>query len=337
MDGHANQETLLFKSFARSSLIRATCAVLALATSVGAAAQSYPDKPVKVVVGFAPGGTNDVLARLFATRLQDRLKQSFVVDNKPGAASMIAAELVVKAPPDGATLFVASSGAMTINPALYPKISYDPIGDFAPVALLGSFPLVVTVNASSPVKSLRDLTAASKSAAGGSLDHGVGSSTFQLAAELFAREAKLKFNHIPYKGSGPTVTALLGGEIAVAVLDVAAVLPQIKAGKLRALAVTTAARSSVLPDVPTVAESGFAGYDVAIWTGLVTPKGVTAEVQNKLRATVKDILAEKDTREKIEALGMEPGSVDGGAFAKLIASDLAKWTAVAKSANIKVE
>lgn len=327
----------MLAGFARCCLLICGIAANLFLTAASHAQGGYPDRPVKVVVGFAPGGTNDVLARLFSDRLQDRLKQPFIVDNKPGAASMIAAEFAAKAPPDGATVFVASSGALTINPALYPKIKYDPVADFAPVALLGSFPLVVTVNAASPIRRIQDLAAASRAAPNGSLDHRVGSSTFQLAAELLAREGKISFTHIPYKGSGPTVTALLGGDISVAVLDVAAVLPQIKAGKLRALAVTTARRSAVLPDVPTLAESGLPNYDVAIWTGLVVPKATGADVQDRLRATVKDILAEKDTRERIQALGMEPGNADGAAFSRLIVSDLAKWGAAAKGANIKVE
>lgn len=327
----------MFQSLSRRLVIGFCGVACAVSIALPLAAQTYPDRPVKIVVGFAPGGTNDLLARLLASRLQERMKQSFLVENKPGAASMIAAESVAKSAPDGATLFVASSGAMTINPALYRKISYDPVADFTPIALLGTFPLVVTVNASSPIRNLRDLGTASRAAPNGSLDHGVGSSTFQLAAELLAGEAKLKFNHVAYKGSGPTVTALLGGEIAVAVLDVAAVLPQIRAGKLRALAVTTAQRSSVLPDVPTVAESGYADFDVVIWTGLVTPKGISAEVQNSLQSAVRDVLGERDTRERIQALGMEPGHADNQAFARLITSDLAKWTAAARMANIKLD
>jgi len=326
-------------------VIRRMTGFLSVAVAIAAAAalpfasnaQPYPDKPVKVVVGFAPGGTNDVLARLFASKLQERLKQSFVVENKPGAASMIAAESVARSPADGSTLLIASSGAMTVNPAIYPKISYDPVADFVPIALLGSFPLVVTVNASSPMKTLKDLATAAKGAPNGSLDHGVGSSSFQLAAELLAREQGIKFNHVPYKGSGPAVTALLGGEVPVAVLDVAAVLPQLKAGKLRALAVTTAHRSSVLPDVPTVAESGLPGYDVAIWTGLVAPKATQGEVQTRLRSAIKDILQEKEVRDRIQSLGMEPGHTDAAAFSRLIATDLAKWASAAKGANIKVE
>ena len=307
------------------------------AVAVSQAQSAYPDKPVKVVVGFAPGGTNDILARLIASKLQERLKQPFVVDNKAGAASIIAAEYSSKAAPDGYTLFVASSGALTINPALYSKLSYDPVKDFTPVALLGSFPLVVAVNAASPIKDLKGLVEAGKKAPSGSLNHGVGSSTFQLAAEILAHDTGIKFTHIPFKGTAPTLNALLAGNVQVAVLDISPLVPHIKAGKIRALAVTTAKRSPVLPDVPTVAEAGVPGYDVPIWTGLVVPKGTPVEVTNVLRDALKDILAEKDVVAGLEKIGMEPGHTDAAAFGRQITGDLAKWTAVAKSAGIHAD
>jgi tripartite-type tricarboxylate transporter receptor subunit TctC len=310
---------------------------MTMTMTMGAAHAAYPDKPVKVVVGFAPGGTNDILARLISVKLQDKLKQPFVVENKPGANSIVAADYVSKAAPDGYTLFVASSGVLTINPVLYSKLDYDPIKDFEPVALLGSFPLVVTTRADFPASSMKSLPEMAKKSQYGALDHGVGSSPFQLAAELYGHDAGVKLNHVAYKGSGPTIVALLGGEIQLAFLDIGAVLPQIKGGKLKALAVTTANRSKSLPDVPTIAESGVAGYDVPIWTGLVVPKGTPADVTARLRAALKDVLADKEVVSKIEALGMEPGNTDAAAFGKRVTGDLAKWRAVAKSANIKAE
>ncbi len=304
---------------------------------VGQAQSSYPDRPVKVVVGFAPGGTNDILARLIASKLQERLKQPFIVDNKAGAASIIAAEYSSKAAPDGYTLFVASSGALTINPALYSKLPYDPVKDFTPIALLGSFPLVVAVNAAFPIMDMKGLVEAGKKAPSGSLNHGVGSSTFQLAAEILAHDNGIKFTHIPFKGTAPTLNALLAGSVEVAVLDISPLMPHIKAGKIRALAVTTARRSPVLPDVPTVAEAGVPGYDVAIWTGLVVAKGTPVDVTNILRDALKDILAEKDVIAVLERIGMEPGNSDAAAFGRRITGDLAKWNAVAKSAGIRAD
>ncbi|RYZ13115.1 MAG: tripartite tricarboxylate transporter substrate binding protein [Comamonadaceae bacterium] len=311
-------------------------AVASLALAAPASAE-YPDKPVKVVVGFAPGGTNDILARLISVKLGERLKQSFVVENRAGANSIIAAEFSAKAPADGYTLFVASSGALTVNPALYAKLPYDPARDFQPIALLGSFPLVITTNAASSVRTMADLKAMGRKSADGSLNHGVASSSFQLAAELYARESGMKFTHVNYKGTGPVLNGLLGNEVELGFVDIAAVLPQIQGGKLRALAVTTARRSKVLPDVPTVAESGTPGYDVPIWTGLVAPAGTPAEATDRLKAALKQVLAEPDTIVRLQALGMEPGNVDSAAFGRQITGDIQRWTALARSANIKAE
>lgn len=310
-------------------------AAAAFATAPARAA--YPDHTVKVVVGFAPGGTNDILARIVAVKLQEKLKQSFVVENRAGANSIIAADYVAKAAPDGYTLFVASSGALTVNPGLYATLAYDPIRDFQPVALLGNFPLVVTVNADSPAKSLADLKTIGKGHPDGSLTHGVASSSFQLAAELYAREAGVKLTHVNYKGTGPVIAALLGNEVDVAFVDIAAIVPNIRAGKLRALAVTTTKRSSILPDVPTVAEAGVPKYEAPIWTGLVVPAKTPADVAALLQKTLKEILAEPDVVKQIQALGMEPGALEGGAFGALIASDLRKWTTLAKAAGIKAD
>ena len=302
-----------------------------------AAAQTYPDKTVKIVVGFAPGGTNDILARLVAQKLQDKLKQGFIVDNRPGANSAIGNDLVAKATPDGYTLLVSSSGGLTTNPILIKSLAYDPVKDFEPVALLGSFPLVVTVPASLPVNNFAELVKFSKTSKDGRLDHGTPTTSFVLVAETLTEAAGVKFNHILYKGSGPVVTGLLGSEIQVAVLDIPAVVNQVKAGKLKALAVTTAKRSPALPDVPTIAESGYAGYDIPIWTALMAPKGTPEPVLARLRTAVGEILKEKDTVEKMHALGLEPGDADSAALERRISSDIARWSKVANAANIKPE
>lgn len=302
-----------------------------------AAAQPYPDKPVRIVVGFAPGGTNDILARLMAQKLQERLKQTFVVENKPGANSSIGNDFVAKSKPDGYTLLVSSSGGLTTNPILMKNLPYDPVKDFEPIALLASFPLVVTVPATSPVRSLAELAQFAKTTKDGRLDHGTPTTSFVLVAETLAERANMRFNHIMYKGSGPVVNGLLGGEIQVGVLDSPAVMAQVKAGKLRALAVTTGKRSAALPDVPTVAESGFSGYDIPIWTALMAPKGTPEPVLARLRTVVAEILKEKDTADKMQALGLDPGDADSAALARRIGSDIARWAQVAKSANIKPE
>lgn len=326
---------------ARRAYLHAVCAAatgLMLPTFASAAADNYPDKPVNIVVGFAPGGTNDILARLIAAKLQERLKQTFIVDNKPGANSAIGNAYVAKAKPDGYNLLVSSSGGLTTNPVLMKALPYDPVKDFEPIALLGSFPLVVTVPAASPVKNFSELGAFAKTkSVDGKLDNGTPTTSFILVAETLAAASGLKFNHILYKGSGPVVAALMGSEIQVGVLDSPAVVNQIKAGKLRALAVTTGKRSAALPDVPTIAESGYPGYDAPIWTALMAPKGTPEPVLAKLRTTVAEILKDKDTIDRMQVLGLDPGNADAAALGKRIASDITRWEAVAKTANLKPE
>ena len=304
-----------------------------------ALAQAWPDRPVKIVVGFPPGGTNDILARLIGARLQERLKQGFVVENKPGASSAVGNDAVAKSRPDGYTLLVSSSGGLTVNPVLMANLAYDPEKDFDPIALLGTFPLIVTVPASLPVNSLAQLVDYAKKAKNGTLDHGVATTAFQLVAETLASATGIRFNHVNYRGSAPVVTALMGGEIQVGVLDSAAVMSQVKAGKLRALAVSTGRRASALPELPTVAEAiGSAStYDVPIWTALMAPRGTPPEILATLRRAVGEILAEKDTIEKMQGLGLDPGNVDAPALARRISSDIARWREVARAANIKPE
>lgn len=327
----------------RRRLLRVFRGASALAITVlalhapGAMAQAYPERTVKIVVGFAPGGTNDILARLIAQKLQDKLKQGFIVENRPGANSAIGNDFVAKSKADGYTLLVSSSGGLTTNPILMKNLPYDPVKDFEPIALLGSFPLVVTVPASLPVKNLAELVQYAKTTKDGKLDNGTPTTSFVLVAETLTERAGLKFNHILYKGSGPVVAGLLSGEIQVGVLDSPAVVAQVKGGKVKALAVTTGKRSSALPDVPTVAESGYPGYDIPIWTALMAPKGTPEPVLAKLRAAVAEILKEKDTIEKMDTFGLEPGDADSAALARRISADIARWSSVAKSANIRPE
>ena len=324
---------------ARRATLRALFASLAGACLIGTApavaAESYPEKPVSIVVGFAPGGTNDILARLVAAKLQEKMQQSFVVENKPGAASAIGTGYVAKARPDGYTLLVSSSGGLTVNPVLMKELSYDPVTDLEPIALLGLFPLIVTVPAEMPVNNLKDLAEFGKQAPDGLLNHGVASTSFQLVAETISEVSGIKFNHVPYRGSGPTVTDLLGQQIQVATLDSAAVMPNVQAGKLKALAVTTGTRSGAFPEIPTVAESGYPDYDVTIWTALMAPKGTPEPILAKLRESVAEILKEEDTVEKMRALGMDPGNADSAALGERIKQDIARWDVVAEAANMK--
>lgn len=313
------------------------CALGNTAWGTAMAQEAYPERPVKIVVGFAPGGTNDIVARALAIKLQERLRQPFLVENKPGASSAVGTDFVAKARPDGYTLLVSSSGGLTVNPVLMANLPYKPEKDFDPVALLGTFPLVVAANASLPFNNLAGMVDYARKNKGGQLDHGVASTSFQLVAEMLGHATGLKLNHVNYRGSGPTVTALLGGEIQLALLDSAAVMSQVKAGKLKALAVTTAQRSSALPELPTVAESGFKGYDAPIWTALMAPKGTPEPVLARLRAGVREILQEKDMVDKLRALGMDAGNTDGAALSRRISDDIRRWGDIARQAGIKPE
>ncbi|HMS05460.1 MAG TPA: tripartite tricarboxylate transporter substrate binding protein [Burkholderiaceae bacterium] len=324
-------------NMARGAVLPVTLALAAAWAPLAVLAQNYPDRPLKIVVGFAPGGTNDILARLIAAKLQEQLKQGVTVDNKPGANSAVGTDFVAKAKADGYTLLVSSSGGLTVNPVLMKNLPYDPLKDFEPIALLGSYPLIVTVPATLPVKSLAELIRYGKTVKDGTLNHGVASSSFQLAAETLSTASGLRFTQVNYRGSGPVVAALLAGEVQLGVLDSAAVIQQVKAGKLKALAVTTAKRSAAFPDIATVAESGLAGYEVTIWTALMAPKGTPEPVLSRLRGMVGDILKDKETVEKMTALGLDVGDADAPALSRRIASDMARWAQVAKAANIQPE
>lgn len=320
-----------------SKVLVSALLALGLTFQMGMAKAEYPDKPVKIVVGFAPGGTNDLVARFIAAKLQTKLKQSFIVENKPGASSAIGTDFVAKAAPDGYTLLVSSSGGLTVNPVLMPNLAYKPEKDFEPIALLGTFPLIVVGSPNYPFQTIVGMVDYAKKQRGGELDHGVASTSFQLVAETLANATGIKFNHINYRGSGPTVTALLGGEIQVALLDSAAVMSQIKAGKLNALAVTTAQRSSALPNVPTVSELGFKGYDAPIWTGFLAPKGTPKPVIDTLRNAMKDILQDKELVEQLKGLGMDIGNTDSAALSKRISTDIKRWSEVAKKSGLQPE
>ena len=243
-------------------LLLAALASLTLAAQAQTA-DVWPAKPVRFVVGFPPGGANDILGRLVGAKLQERLGQTFVIENKPGANAIIATEFVAKSAPDGYTLLIGASGAMTFNPGLYSKLPYDPVKDFAPVTMIGSFPLVLTVAPSTGVSSVKELVALAKSKPG-ALNYGAGSTPFQLAAELFKMQTGTDFKHVPYKGSAATVNALLGGEIALTFVDSPPVVAQIRAGKLRGLAVTSPKRAPFMPEMPTAIEAGVPEFEVVL-------------------------------------------------------------------------
>ena len=297
---------------------------------------AYPVKPIRLVVGYTPGGGNDLIARIVAAKLQDKLGQPVVVDNKPGAQSVVAAEIVAKAPPDGYTLLIAPSGPMTINPAVYGKLPYDPARDFAPVSLLAEFPLLLAVGAGQPVKSVKEVVefahAHPKLA-----NYASGATPFQLAGEMFNQRTGSSFQHIPYRGSGDAVQAVVAGQVLMTISDSGPMAGPLDGGRLRALAITTARRPPAFPDVPTFAESGIADMEIELWTGVVAPAATPAEIIELLQDAIGDTLDMPAVRSALEAINVDPRATTAVEFRELIGRDIARWKAVAAKANIKLD
>ena len=319
----------------RRSLLAASAALPIAGTARGQQ-QTWPSRPVRLVVGYSPGGGNDLIARIVSAKLQDKLGQPIVVDNKPGAQSIVAAELVAKAPPDGYTLLIAPSGPMTINPAVFSKLPYDPLRDFAPVSLLAEFPLLMVVGASQPVKSVKQLVEYGK--ANPKLANYASSATpFQLASELFNQRTGSSFQHIPYKRSGEMVQAVLSGQVLMTIADSAPVAGPLKSGKLRAIGITTAKRPPDFPDVPTFAEQGISDMEISLWTGVVAPNGTPAEIVERLQDVIEDTVEVPAVRNALEAINVDPRSTSPKEFRELIVRDGERWKAVATKANIKLD
>ena len=310
---------------------------LAAALAGPALAQpAYPSKPLRLVVGFPPGGANDILARLVGAKLQEQWGQPAVIDNKPGANAIIATEFVARSAPDGYTLLVGASGAMAFNPGLYAKLPYDPVRDFEPVTMLGSFPLVLAVSPSLPAQSVKELVQL-VAATPGKYNYSAGSTPFQLAMELFKLRTGVALNHISYKGSAQAVGAVLTNDVQMTFVDAPPAVGQIKAGKLRALAVTSRTRAPVLPEAPTMIEAGIADFEVVLWTSLFAPAGTPRAVVEKLQQQIAAILRLPDVAERMAALGIEPVGSTPAQLAAVLRADVEKWTAVAKSANVKAD
>jgi tripartite-type tricarboxylate transporter receptor subunit TctC len=315
---------------ARLLLITALCA-----SASGAWAQPYPSKPIRIVVGFPPGGGNDIIARLVGAKMQESWGQPVVIDNKPGAASIVAAEHVAKSAPDGYTLFVNATGGMSINPVLYAKLPYDSLKDFVPISMVGSFPLMLVVHPSVPAKTVPELVAYAK-ANPGKLNYSSGSSAFQVATEMFKQMTGTDMRHIPYKGSAASITAVIAGDVQMTIVDAPPLMPQIKSGKVTALAVTSAQRSKALPDVPALAES-VPGYEMVLWIGMFAPAGTPREITAKLNAEVVRIIKLPDIREKLHAMDVDPLGNTSDQVTAWIRREIAKYRPVVKAANIKAE
>jgi tripartite-type tricarboxylate transporter receptor subunit TctC len=310
-------------------------AVALLLAAAGAGAQAYPSKPIRIVVGFPPGGGNDLIARLVGAKMQESWGQSVVIENRPGANSIIAAEHVAKSAPDGYTLLVNATGGMSVNPVLYAKLPYDSIKDFVPISIVGSFPLVLIVHPSVPANSVPELVAYAK-ANPGKLNYSAGSTAFQVASEMFKQMTGTDMKHIPYKGSVQSITAVISGDVQMTIVDAPPLMPQVKSGKVKALAVTSAQRSKALPDVPAVAES-VPGYEMVLWIGMFAPAGTPRDIAAKLNAEVVRIVKLPDIREKLHAMDVDPLGNTSEQVTAWIKREIAKYGPVVKAAGIKAE
>lgn len=318
---------------ARFALLLAA-AIIAAASSF---AQAYPTKPIRLIVPFAPGGTTDVFGRILGEKLAERLGQPFVVDNRAGANSVVGSEIVARASPDGYTLLIVAAG-FTVNPSLIGKLPYDTVRDFAPIGLIGGGPYLMVVHPSVPAKTVNEFVSWVKSRPGqvNYASTGIGSPP-HLAAELLKVTAGIDMQHVPYKGGGAALPDLLAGRVTMFFGSISTLGSHVQSGKLRAIAVTTTRRSSAMPDVPTVAESGLAGYEVNGWYGLLAPGRTPRAIVGRLNAELQRVLNDSDTRKQFMQRGMDPLTGTAEEFAALIRSEIAKWAKVVRAAGIRPE
>lgn len=320
-------------------LLPLAAAVAALAAPLSPAiAAEYPAKPIRMLVGFPPGGSTDVLARLVGQFLGQSLQQQVVIDNRAGATGNVASELTARANPDGYTLMMATVASHAINPALFSKVPYDPVKDFAPVSLVASYPLVLVINPRVPAKSVGQIVELARAKPGQLRYSSSGNgSPGHLSAELFKSAARIDMIHVPYKGGAPATTAVLSGEVEMNFGTLPAMMPHVKAGKLLAPAVTTARRSPALPEVPTVAEGGLSGFDVSSWAGVVAPAGTPRPIVDRLQRELVAVLKNPTVRERLASEGAEPVGNTPAEFGAFIKVELVKWAAAVKQAGARVD
>ena len=316
----------------RTTRFRALVLAACWITSASAASNDYPSKPVRFISPFSPGGGTDTVARALALRLGDALGRTFIVDNRPGADGLIGTELGAKSPPDGYTLLVGNLGTLAINPNLR-KVPYDPLRDFAPIVQTTASSTVLVVHPSMPVKNVRELVALAKTRP---LNYGASSSATFLPMELLKQMSKMELTHVPYKGTGPTLTGILSGEVQVMFGGAINTTTLVKSGKLRALAVAGDRRAKALPDVPTVAESGFPGYEANTWNGMLAPAGTPRAIVMRLNQEMLKILSQREVMDYMNADGAEPAGNTPDHFAAYIRSEHAKWARVIREAKIPV-
>jgi tripartite-type tricarboxylate transporter receptor subunit TctC len=315
--------------------MKALVAIAVLAWSCAAQAQSWPAKPIRFIVPFPPGGSSDLIARAIAPRLGEQLGQPVLVENRPGAGGMIGVDAVAKAAPDGYTIGLAAAGALSSNISLYPKMPFHPEKDLAPISMLAMIPFFLVAHPSQPATLKETL----EKAKGGSLayGHGGNGSTMHLAGELLNMMARVKIQPIPYKGSGPVSTDVLGGQVPLGVVDVPSAIAHVKAGRIRALAVTSKVRIAAAPEVPTFEEAGVPGYEAIGWFGTVAPAGTPPQIVERLNFEIRAALAVPEIRERALAAGTEPTTNTPQEFAALIREETRKWAEVIKTAGVKLQ
>jgi len=311
-------------------------ALPALVTGTAQAQGSFPNKPIHIIVGFAAGGGNDIIVRVVAPKISEGLGQPIIIENKPGAQGIISCEYVAKSAPDGYTLLMGPSGPMTMNPAIYSKLSYEPLRDFAPISMIGDFPLILVVNASLPVKSVKELVAYAK-ARPDQVNYAASAAPFQLAAELFNQKTGTRFAHIPYKSSGDSVGAVMAGQVTMTIMDPPPAIGPLKGGKVKGLAVTSAKRDPSMPDLPTLAEAGGPDVEIRLFTGFLAPAATPSAIVKRLQQELARVVKLPEIKERLDQMAIVPSGNTPEEFRQIIARDIAKWTAVAKAANIKAD
>ena len=326
--------TIVFK---RAVLALLSALPPSLITHAAYAATAYPTKPIRIIVPFAPGGGTDLTARLVGQRVADQIGQPVIIDNRPGAGTMLGTELTQKAAPDGYTLLIASA-SHAINPSLYRKVNYDPIKDFAPITLAVAFAFLLTVHPGLPVRNVKELIAHARANAGRVTYASSGTgATNHLAGELFQSMAGLRLLHVPYKGGGPAMNDTIGGQVSMLFGTMLETLPQIRAGKLRGLGVSSAKRVAAAPELPTIAEAGLPGYDVTGWYAFVAPAGIARDVLAKLNQELTGALGAAGVKEKLLGLGAEPWPTTSLAAQSFIADEVLRWGNLIRSARIAAE
>ena len=317
--------------------IMAGIGLLLCVTTAWSQSVPYPNRPIRLIVPYPPGGAVDPIARTIIQKLDEAWGQPVVVDNRPGAGTIIGTEIVAKAAPDGYTVILVAT-SFTVNPAMYSKLPFDPVNDFTPISLVANFPMMLVVNPQVPVNSVKELIDFLKAKPGQINFSSIGNGTTQhLAGELFKSMAGVDMVHVPYKGSGPSMMSVVGGETSVTIESVFLLSPQVKAGRLRALAGTAMKRASMAPDLPTISESGIPGYDVSTWVGLLAPAGTPQEVVQKWQQQIARVLQIPEVRERQISQGVDPVGSTPEHFAEFIKTEIAKWGKVVKQAGIKLD